>query len=163
MNWYKESNVKTKEEVLDYAQNKWHDYVKFAEIWVMSYDDAKEQEIINEDNILDTIEGPQKVKKTDVVCKGKGGEYWNQPKNRLEEKYEKTSDKNPEGKRGKYYGWTQWKPKGEKVEAVKFTEGSFRIDSMNGKNGDWVIRDKSNKKDVWIVDNELFHKTYRKS
>lgn len=98
-----------------------------------------------------------------LSAKAREGEFWNQPESRLKEKYTKTSDENPEEKRGRYYGWTEWKPKGEKVEAFKFNEGSFKIDSMTGKKGDWVLRDKSNNSDTWIVDNDLFHDTYKKA
>jgi len=163
MNWYKQAKKFSKKDVLQEIGDDWSDYAKFAEIWVMSIEDARAQNIIKEDGTLNTIEGPQKPKNSDVVCKGKKGEFWNQPEKRLKEKYTKTSDDNPEGKRGRYYGWTEWKPKGEKVEAFKFTKGSFKIDSMNGKEGDWVLRDKNNHSDVWIVDNELFHDTYKKA
>lgn len=73
MNWYKQSKTISKKEVLDHIGDQWVDYTKFADIWVMSIKDAKDQGIIKEDGTLNTIEGPQKPKNSDVVCKGKRG------------------------------------------------------------------------------------------
>lgn len=145
----KKTKVFSKEEVLEEAE--WKPYKKTANIWVISLEDAKNQDIVDKNNNVDTLEGTQKVNKSDIICKGQDGEIWNQPKSRLEEKYTKIKDDAE---------WSEWKPKGEKVEAFKFEKGNFKIDSMNGKKGDWVLRDIKDKNDVWIVDNDLFNKTY---
>lgn len=160
MNWYKQSKIMSKKEVLEKAEGKWEDYVKFAIIEVLSFEDAKELNIIDKDGTLKTIEGPQKPTKNDVICKGLEGELWNQPKSRLEKKYTKLTHNNENNPTN--IEWESWKPNGEKVEAFRFTKGSFKIDSMTGKKGDWILRDKKNKSDVWIVNNNLFHKTYKK-
>ena len=161
MNWYKQAKKYSKKDVLQEIGEDWADYAKFAIIEVLSFDDAKELNLISEDGEIKTIEGPQRPSKSDVICKGVDGELWNQPESRLKEKYTKLTHNNENNPTNTE--WEQWKPKGEKVEAFKFTSGAFKIDSMEGKKGDWVLRDKDNHSDVWIVDNDLFNKTYKKA
>jgi len=159
-NWY----IKLANQSEDFLKNRnWKNYKKFAPILVLEFNSKtknliKNTDIINDEGKVNTLEGPQKIKEGDIICKGVDGEYWVQPKSRLKDKYDLNKNYNSRGKTP----WEEWVPKGEKVKAIQIDDKeSFNIGSMKGKKNDWVLCDPENLSDKWIIDNNLFKKTYK--
>jgi hypothetical protein len=131
----------------------WGTYYKVATMKTLPFDKAKEQGLVNSEGNVETMEGDQEADENDLICIGVMDEAWPQKAKRVETKYEKI------GVKGDY---TIWKPKYSEVEAVEIVEeGSFEVNGMKGKCGDFVLRDKEKKEDKWVVDGDIFMKSYK--
>lgn len=138
----------------------WFKATKFAELEAMSFEKAKEKGVIEEDGTVDTKEGKVKAKKGSMICKGVEGELWVQDRKRLQEKY------SPSHKNG---DWRIYKPKAKenKVRAVQVNDREeFTIKAswgdLKGKKGDYILQDIDNPDDVWVIDKNIFSKTYKR-
>ena len=145
-NWFKKANKK----------EGFKKYYKFAPVLSMSVEDSVKNEITS-GKTVDTLEGTQKIKKGDVICKGVDGELWTMSKKRLEDKFDGPGD----CLCGK--DWKMWTPKKEKtvVLAEKQTEKG-KIKTFEYKKGDYILKDVDNEDDVWVTDGKIFNKTYKK-
>lgn len=147
MNWY--NSIKTAKK-----DNNWEVYFKIKSIMILGYKQAKEEGIIDERGMVETLEGPQKATEKHVICKGDKGEYWPMEKSKLEANFYK-------GPPCRCMGWSEYFPKGKPVEArQENSKDKFKIKSMEGKRGDYIVRRKDDKEDVWIVDKKIFEDSY---
>jgi len=117
---------------------------------------------------VQTKEGPVQVSQAQIdtgqkdpskapwLSQGIEGEQWPQDRGNIDKKYKETSQtKN---------GWTYFEPSGPPVE-VSQIDRPFEVQAswgrLEGKAGDWVVRNPQNPKDVWLIDNDIFEKTYK--
>jgi hypothetical protein len=114
-----------------------------------------------------TPEGREKVDPDAELCRGEGGEVWQQTTDKLDEKYSPTVETDD--------GWTMYKPKehneANAVQVVDQPDG-FAIKGLWGEeqpdgsklqfgdNGDYVLQSVTDPADVWIVKQALFESTY---
>ena len=132
--------------------------------------------------LLDTLEGKASLDPDSQICIGGAGDAWQQSAKSLLKKYdviEIDSD-----------GWMVCKPKeGNRVNCIEITselikrnldtnihdnrqdDGNYYIIGLYGepspeglkqycKIGDFILRDRENSNDVWIVERKLFLNTY---
>ena len=134
---------------------KFKKYRKTSPIYVAPSEEVERRGWIKKDGTIDTEEGPQTVNDDDVVCIGFKGEIWPQPLSRIEKKYDLDGHVEDAG-----VSYKKYTPKPDQsVEAVKMDE-VFNVEDMNGKAGDYKVRDVKNKDDEWVVDCEIFEATY---
>jgi hypothetical protein len=144
-------------EILDQINQaqSWFHAKKCRPIWARQLD---------KDRTVKTIEGTEQVRAGDFLCRGEAGDVWPQTAKSLNEKYQKTEAVDPEG-------WCKYVPSldNEGVMAAQvphpFTVHA-RWGVLSGKPGDYIVknfadRDVSYPDDVWIVDQALFHATYK--
>lgn len=120
--------------------------------------------------LLDTLEGTQTLKAGSMVCTGVSGDYWQQTKDKLLQKYT-VIDIDAEG-------WLICQPKPDnEVDAAEIQCGNnfavfgqwgeeAVIDNRKvyiqwGKSGDFICRRLDDPTDVWIVKRGLFLSTYQ--
>lgn len=147
---------------------KWQKYKKTAKIKTLTKEEAKKSSgvhefegknipFVSEDDMVETLEGPQEIKDGDLLCKGIIGELWPQPENKVKTKFTKDEY---QGNRS-IDPWTSWTPKGKIIEAIQLKEDK-KVNNMNGKIGDYMLRDPENQDDKWIVQKDIFEKSYKK-
>ena len=134
-------------------EDSWGTYYKVATMKTLSFEKAKEEGLVNSEGNVETMEGDQPASEDDLICIGSIDEAWPQKAERVKSKYEKV------GEKGDY---TIWKPKYSEVEAVEIKAENFEVNGMKGKWGDFVLRDKENKDDKWVIDGDIFSKTYKR-
>jgi hypothetical protein len=120
---------------------------------------------VESDDTVKTIEGTEKVKAGDYVCRGEAGDVWPQTAKRLDEKYEKTAEVDAEG-------WTKYVPRADNQGVLAAAvPHAFSVrapwGTLSGKAGDYIVKNFADREvaypdDVWIVDQKLFHATYQK-
>jgi hypothetical protein len=144
----------------------WFEATKSASLKAISFEQAKEKGVIEEDGTVNTKEGKVKAKKGSMICMGIEGELWVQEEKRLEDKYTKSNflwkDVVKDVK------WRIYNPKKEenKVRAVQVNDREeFTVKAswgnLKGKKGDYILQDIDNPDDVWIIDKNIFSKTYK--
>jgi len=122
--------------------------------------------LVEQDQMVLTLEGTEAVKAGDYLCRGEIGEVWPQTAASLERKYTPTDDVDESG-------WRRFvpSPDAEGVMAAQ-VEHAFTVHAswgvLKGKAGDFIVKNFSDKEvdhptDVWIVDQQLFHATYEPS
>jgi hypothetical protein len=120
--------------------------------------------VIEADQSVKTIEGAEKVKVGDYLCRGEAGDIWPQTAKSLDEKYQKTAEIDAEG-------WHKYipRPDNQGVMATQ-VQHAFAVRAkwglLSGKVGDYIVKNFSDRDvaypdDVWIVDQKLFHATYQ--
>jgi len=115
--------------------------------------------------LFDTLEGTQMLKANSMICLGEGNDAWQQPQDKLLEKYDIIIIDDD--------GWMICNPKPEnEVFCTGITDGDFRIKAQwgtrmqdgtyeqEGKDGDYVLHSKTDKEDFWIVRRSFFKSTY---
>jgi hypothetical protein len=113
---------------------------------------------------VQTIEGTERVKAGDFLCRGEAGDTWPQTAQSLNEKYQRAEEVDTEG-------WRKYvpRPDNEGVMAAQVPHG-FAVQAkwgvLSGKPGDYVVkgfadRDVAQPDDVWVVDQKLFRATYQ--
>lgn len=121
--------------------------------------------------LIDTLEGKETLGTANVICIGEGGDAWQQTPQKLLKKYTIT-DIDP-------YGWLRCEPKPE--NEVNFFQvilpnaspmnNDFYIighwgtpspegPSQYGVGGDYILQNKEDTSDVWIVKESFFRNTY---
>ncbi len=117
---------------------------------------------LEEDQTIETLEGPTTAKAGDFLCRGAVGELWPQSEKRLNEKYEPTDEVDADGFR-KYLSKSE-------VMAAQ-VDHPFHVKTswgdLDGKPGDFILKSFSDKEvdypdDAWIVDKKLFADTYER-
>jgi hypothetical protein len=119
--------------------------------------------LLEQDETIQTLEGPVEARAGDYLCRGEAGEPWPQSAKSLHERYVETDEIDDKG-------WRQFTPRpdAEGVLAAQI-DHSFTVQAtwgrLTGKAGDYVLkkfadRDLTDPKDVWIVDAKLFQATY---
>jgi hypothetical protein len=118
---------------------------------------------LEQDETVQSLEGPVQAKAGDYLCRGEAGEPWPQSAKSLHERYLETDEIDAEG-------WRRFTPRpdAEGVLAAKI-DHPFKVQAtwgpLAGKAGDYLIkryvdRDVPAPVDVWIVDATLFLATY---
>lgn len=135
----------------------WKHYKKTKPLW------AKKLE---EDVVVDTLEGELKYSKGDYLCKGPTGDIWGQKEESLFKKY----DPDPKTNADKD-GWQKFLPKPDAsgVMAAQI-DHEFSIEhpswgTFHGNAGDYLVKSYEDKdtefpEDVWIVQKGIFEGTY---
>jgi len=129
---------------------KWIKAVKIAPVWVNT---------VEENMIIETLEGKIKAHKGDILCKGIMGELWAQKREHLDKYYNPTNIIDPEG-------WARYDPAEQYTVLVYQLDSEFTIESsfgkLKGKSGDWIIKDE-NEEPVryWIVQRMIFERSYK--
>ena len=111
-----------------------------------------------------TLEGTVSANVGDYLCRGEGNEIWPQAAARLKENYEAQKVVDLEG-------WRLFLPdrKAKGVMAAS-VDHAFVVQSrrgeFNGKAGDYILKNYDDKEveypaGIWVVDQDLFAKTYR--
>jgi hypothetical protein len=120
--------------------------------------------VLDNDQTVDTIEGPTQGKAGDYLCRGEAGEFWAQSAKQIAERYEKTDEVDPEG-------WRKYSPRPDnlgvmaaQVNHVFSVHAKWGV--LAGKPGAYILksftdREVSYPDDVWVVDQKLFQLTYR--
>jgi len=132
----------------------WFRAWKVEPIWVKALEHAQS---------VETIEGDVSPLAGDVLCRGKSGEIWPQPRDRLLEKYRPTEIREADG-------WTLYEPRPGKcgVDAARI-DHPFSVETargrLEGKAGDYLVKgqgdwDNAYPERIWIVDRDLFEETY---
>lgn len=130
-------------------------YQKVASIYVLTLEDAKKYGLVDENDTVVTKEGNTRANEDDCICIGVDGEIWPQPFERVKSKYDLVDSTKKDG-----VTFLKYKPQpGQFVEAKEMSD-SFRIKDMNGKAGDYKVRAVDDHDDEWIVDKDIFEKTY---
>ena len=119
---------------------------------------------VEQERIVKTLEGEEKVSAGDFLCRGEAGEVWPQSAEGLEARYTATDEVDAEG-------WRRYQPRPDaKGVCAAQVSHPFSVQSgrgrLSGKAGDYVVKDFRDKdvdypQDVWIVDQELFRATYQ--
>jgi hypothetical protein len=116
------------------------------------------------DEMVKTIEGTERVKAGDYLCRGEAGDIWPQKATSLTEKYDKTEEVDAEG-------WYKYVPRADhkgvlaaRVPHAFVVKASWGL--LSGKAGDYIVKgfadqDVAYPDDVWIVDQKLFQATYK--
>jgi hypothetical protein len=118
---------------------------------------------LEQDQTVETLEGPVQAKAGAYLCRGEAGEPWPQSAESLHERYLETDDVDAEG-------WREFTPRldAEGILAARI-DHPFTVQAtwgpLKGKSGDYLLkkfadRDVSDPEDVWIVDATLFQATY---
>ena len=118
---------------------------------------------LEQDETVETLEGPVEAKAGAYLCRGEVGEPWPQSAKSLHERYLETDDVDTEG-------WRIFTPRpdAEGVLAARI-DHPFTVQAtwgrLSGKSGDYLLkksadRDVADPEDVWIVDSTLFQATY---
>ena len=111
------------------------------------------------ESTIETLEGTKTVKKDDYICQGPEGELWPQSKVKLDKKYFPEGDPDAAG-------WQTYVPRPD-LPPVFATRIGIRFqvingdDRLSGKAGDYLVTSSKDSNDVWIVDGEIFIKTYK--
>ncbi len=138
------------------AANLWFHARKVKPIWAKRVD---------ENQTVQTLEGTEKVKAGDYLCRGVADEIWPQSKENLERKYDSTDEVDDDG-------WRKFlpKPDAEGVMAAQI-DHPFEVEAnwgkLQGKADDFLLknhadRDEPYPDDVWVVDAALFEATYER-
>lgn len=115
--------------------------------------------------LVDTLEGKETLGDGVVICVGEAGDAWQQMPNKLLKKYfVKDVDKD---------GWMICEPLPDNaVDCVEVLDEKFSIiglfgQTVNGETnvqtgvaGDFICRNRTDHKDVWIVNRKMFLNTY---
>ena len=134
----------------------WFRAKKTRPIWVKAVD---------EDQVVESLEGTQPVKRGDCLCRSERGELWPQSCPAIEEKYNPTDQVDQDG-------WRKYAPRldADGVLAAQ-VDHEFKINGpwglLRGKAGDFVVKNFADANtaypdDVWLVDQQLFIATYER-
>jgi len=132
-------------------------YKKVAHIYTLSLEGAKEKGWVSSEGIVPTLEGDVKAKEGDCICIGVMGEIWPQPASRVKSKYDFVSKEDRDGITFKRY-----RPKPEQFVEAKQMEKDFVTGDMKGSAGGYKVRSIDDVDDEWVVDQDVFEKTYQK-
>ncbi|MCK9458496.1 MAG: hypothetical protein M0R80_02485 [Proteobacteria bacterium] len=118
--------------------------------------------------LLDTLEGTQMLKANSMVCLGPCNDVWQQDNATLHKSYVPTHVDEE--------GWTTFEPKPEAIRDACYIElnetGEFYIKALwgdrqadgsfrqTGHSGDYIVRNRDNPDDVWIVKGSVWNRTY---
>ena len=122
--------------------------------------------------LVDTLEGKENLGDGAVICVGESNDIWQQMPKNLLKKYNVVAIDNE--------GWMQCEPRPDhSVECFEidktFTGKDLYIEAQWGENistpsgpaviqraeiGDFIVRNREDKSDVWIVRNKIFRNTY---
>jgi hypothetical protein len=118
--------------------------------------------------LVRTLEGDQRIQEDTMVCVGVEGELWQQSPKDLFKKYDVRSVGSD--------GWFVGTPKpGNIVDACCVEDAEFTVKGLWGEDdgdggyfqrgvaGDWVLRNRENPSDVWIVKGRIFRATYERA
>ena len=154
--WATSDRMPANREILDEVNRagSWFRAKKSRPIWVRR---------VLEDQTLETLEGVERVRQGDYVCRGENGDVWPQSAAELERKYRATATVDADG-------WQMYEPHPDNqgVLAAQI-DHSFTVVSLwgnlHGKQGDFIVKNYHEKdtdypEDVWIVDQDLFRSTY---
>ncbi|KAL6068305.1 hypothetical protein QOT17_008334 [Balamuthia mandrillaris] len=135
--------------------NGWFHVRKVAPVWAYK---------LEEDTIVETLEGQERAKAGDMLCKGVAGELWPQKEERLLSKYKPTNTQN--GKWRKYVPDLA-SPGFFAIQVMHPFEVKTSYGTMHAKKGDYLIKNFDDQNtaypsDVWVVAKGLFWKTYQK-
>ena len=118
---------------------------------------------LDQDETVNTLEGPVEAKAGDFLCRGEAGELWPQSAESLEKRYTPTADVSTDG-------WRSYAPRPDAEGAMAAPVAHpFSVmatwGQLKGKAGDYVLKRFSDAKvpypvDVWVVDQALFRATY---
>ena len=99
----------------------------------------------------------------DVLCRGEAGDVWPQSERSLLAKYRPTETADDEG-------WRKYEPRPERSGVMAACVGHpFSVETdrgqLAGKSGDYLLKDQKDSdvpypQSVWIVDREVFERTY---
>ncbi|MFO0943829.1 MAG: NAD-binding protein [Pirellulales bacterium] len=107
---------------------------------------------------VETLEGAMQANPGDYLCRGISAEQWPQKEKKLLEKYIASGEFDKDD-------WQRFDPKldSEAVEAAQI-DRPFIIKAswgeLAGKDGDYVVRSKTDPADVWLVDRVIFEQSY---
>jgi len=117
--------------------------------------------------LLDTLEGREPLGDGSVICIGDSNDIWQQMPNKLLQKYEVIEIDND--------GWMVCQPKPDNsvncYEVNLEENDTFYIKGLwgeesedgliqRGKSGDYILQDRINPNDVWVVARKIFINTY---
>lgn len=140
-----------------HAANLWFRAKKTKPLWAKKLD---------RDDVVQTLEGTERVAAGDYLCRGPAGEVWPQKASRLESKYSATEETDAEG-------WRMFEPHSD-IEGVLAAQIAhpFTVQAswgqLRGKPGDYLVKDFADRDtpypaDVWIVAQAIFDATYERS
>lgn len=114
--------------------------------------------------VVQTLEGPVRIEAGEYLCRGEIDEIWPQTASELQQRYYPTGTLSEDG-------WQQFLPRPDApgVLASQIHQ-AFRVHSrhglLNGKAGDFLVRDDGSVAggipDSWVVDRDVFLKTYER-
>ncbi|HEV3263497.1 MAG TPA: PGDYG domain-containing protein [Gemmataceae bacterium] len=152
----RKANTSPNADILDEMNqaSAWFHAKKVRPIWVRK---------LGKGDTVKTIEGTERVKAGDFLCRGEAGDVWPQKAMSLNEKYQPTQEVNAGG-------WHKYvpRPDSQGVMAAQ-VQHAFTVHAkwglLSGKAGDYMVKnfadqDVSYPDDVWIVDQKLFRATY---
>ena len=136
------------------SAGRWFRAKKTKPIWAKKLD---------RDDVVQTLEGTERVAAGDYLCRGPAGELWPQKASRLESKYTATDEVGADG-------WRKFEPHPDAngVLAARI-EHPFTVQAswgeLRGKPGDYLVKEFSDRDvtypaDVWIVAQPIFRATY---
>jgi hypothetical protein len=119
---------------------------------------------LTEDTTINTLEGTERAKAGDMLCRGVIGELWPQKEERLLRNYRPTEVYDGE--------WRKYVP--DHTQPGFFSvqvNHDFTVETpygtMHGNKGDYLLKNFADKDEpypaeVWVVAKRLFHRTYAK-
>lgn len=118
---------------------------------------------VEREQAVETLEGVEKARPGDFLCRGEAGDLWPQSRESLEATYAATDEVDAAG-------WRRYEPRPDAQGVCAAQVGHpFAVHTsrgrLRGKAGDYVVkryrdRDVDCPPEVWIVDRELFRATY---
>lgn len=113
--------------------------------------------------VIQTHEGPIQALKGDFLCKGINNEQWAIKKEDLVRCYKPTGKTDGE--------WQEYEPDSSHcklwaAELVETVEPDTQFGKLKGQKGDFILKETSPDSEVtlryWIVNRQIFNKTYQK-
>jgi len=141
------------------ALNKRHAWVhvrKVAPLWAI---------LLDEDQEVETLEGVEDALAGDWLCKGVKNELWPQKEAKLLSNFNKTDVTDGD--------WIKFVPRTDTpgylaAQVKKSFAVKTKWGTQTGKEGDYLLKSKVDEtdafpEDVWVVDQEIFNKTYSRA
>jgi hypothetical protein len=140
--------------ILAEARGLWRHARKTRPIWARQIDRTER---------IETLEGPEDVPAGNFLCRGEAGDVWPQSTQRLETKYQPTTEQTGDG-------WRKYLPRPDDTGVMAAPIAHpFAVQAkwgeLKGKAGDYLVKNYDDRneefpEDVWIVDGALFRATY---
>jgi hypothetical protein len=109
--------------------------------------------------IIDTPDGPLDVMPGDMLCRRGRPDFWPQPAEKFDEKYEPTGEFDREE-------FQKYRPKpNATLRDATTVDFAFQVDHpknapYSGQPGDYVVRSISDLRDIWVVAADIFKETH---
>ena len=114
-----------------------------------------EQDYLERNGIIETLEGPSSFQPGDYLCEGIKGEQWPQPRAHFEANHVLIGS-------GDLPGFALYRSTSVRAAAKMSKEFTVTLPTgtqLKGKAGDYLVKLDN---EMWVVDSQIFEETYRR-